>query len=104
MKFFIPHVSEAYYAQTYEGIIDAVKEQMRVPVTARKIYRLDYVHDKKQLRAEVGKLDPQQGRYEVFAILESRPYIVFTRLSNGGAGLTILVSNDEITEVVDFEE
>jgi len=104
LKFFVPHVSKADYARTYDGIIDAVKEQMRVPVTPRKIFRLDYVHDKKRLRAEVGKLDPQQGRYEVFAILESRPYVVFTRLSNGEAGLTMLVSNDEITEVVDFEE
>jgi hypothetical protein len=73
-------------------------------VAPRKIYRLDYTHDKKRLRAEVGKPDPQQGKYEVFAILESRPYVVYTRLSDGGAGLTILVNVDEITEVVDFEE
>jgi hypothetical protein len=104
MKFFIPHVPEADYAQTYDGIIKSVKEQMRIPVAPRKIYRLEYTQGKKQFKAEVGRPDPQQGRYEIFAILEAKPYVVFTRLSDGGPGLTILVSSDDVTGVIDFEE
>lgn len=104
MKFFIPHIAEDKYDLAYSNIITSVKEQMRIPVAARKIYTLEYIHDKRRRIAQVGQLDPQQGRYEVFAILEAKPYIVYTRRSDGGAGLTILVSNDEVTTITDFEE
>jgi hypothetical protein len=103
LKCFIPQVPRTKYEETYEEIAKSVKEQMRTSITPRRIYSLDYVHDKKRCHAEVGMVDPQQGRYEVVAIFESKPYIVYTRSANGSHGLTILVSGDEITTIKDFD-
>lgn len=103
MKFFVPQSARREYQETYEGIRKSVKEQLRVQIAERKIFSIDYVHDKKKWRAEVGQLDPQQGRYEVIAIFQSKPHIVFTRAVDGANGLTILVNSDEITEVEDFQ-
>lgn len=103
MKFFVPQVPQAQYQTTYDGIAKSVKEQLRIPITGRKIFSLDYAQGKKKWHAEVGQLDPQQGRYEILAIFEAKPHIVFTRAPGGGQGLTILVSNDEITGVQDFD-
>ena len=103
MKFFVPQSARREYQTTYDEIRKSVKEQLRVQIAERKIFSIDYVHDKKPWRAEVGQLDPQQGRYEVIAIFQSKPHIVFTRSPNGASGLTILVNSDEITEVEDFQ-
>jgi hypothetical protein len=103
MRFFVPHVSAAKTTDTYDNIVKSVKDQLRVTIATRKIFSISYVHDKKMLKAQVGKPDPQSGRYEVVAILEAKPYIVFTRGNDGGPGLNLLVSHDEITEVIDFD-
>ena len=102
MNFFIPQADVKDYEQTYGAIVKTVKEQMRIPITGRRIYSLDYVKDGKNLHFEVGQLEPQ-GRYEVLVILESKPHVVFTREINGSHGVTILVSNDDITNVEYFE-
>jgi hypothetical protein len=102
MKFFVPQTEVSEYETAYQGILRSVKDQMRMPITDRRIYSINYVHDKKKFRAKVGDLDPQQGRYEVVAILESKPHVIFTRAENGDPGLTMLVNSDEITEIEDF--
>jgi hypothetical protein len=102
MKFFIPHVKTRQYEDTYEQITKLLKEQLRMPIADRRIFSLCYTHDKKKWYAEVGQLEEQEGRYEILAIFESKPFIVFTRLENGDHGLTILVNKDEITDIVDF--
>jgi hypothetical protein len=102
MKFFVPQTEASEYETAYQGILRAVKDQMRMPITERRIFSISYVHDKKKFHADVGGLDPQQGRYEVLAILESKPHVIFTRAENGDPGLTMLVNSDEITDVEDF--
>jgi hypothetical protein len=103
MKFFVPQVKRSQHQATYDEIAKGVKEQLRVQITERKIFSLDFTKDKKKWHAEVGQLDPQQGRYEILAIFESKPHIIFTRTTTGTDGLTILVSNDEITGIEDFD-
>ncbi len=103
MKFFVPQVTRSKAEENYEEIAKSVKDQLRLPITESRIFSINYVHDKKRCRAEVGKPEPQQGRYDVVAIFESKPYIVFTRGKDGAAGLTILVSNDEITDIEYFD-
>ncbi len=102
MKFFVPGATTSSYEAAYQGILASVKDQLRIPIAGRRIYNIKYIHDKKRCRAEVGGLDPQQGRYQVVAIFESKPHIIFTRAEDGGQGLTILVNSDEITEIEDF--
>ncbi len=103
MKFFVPQASRSEYQSAYEGIAKAVKDQLRVAITDRRIFSIEFIQDKKNWRAEVGQPDPQQGRYEVIAIFESKPHIIFTKAADGSQGLTILISNDDITKVEDFE-
>ena len=103
MKFFIPQVSEPQYGEVYDAIVKSVKEQMRLKIEPKKIFRLNYIHDKRKKVAQVGKPDPQGGRYEVYAIFEAKPFIVFTRGKDGGHGLTMLISNQEITEIEYFD-
>jgi hypothetical protein len=102
MKFFVPQVAPGDFQATYEGIVKAVKDQLRIPIVERKIFSINYIHDKKPWRAEVGQLDPEHGRYKVVAIFEAKPYIVYTRALNGDQGITILVSGDEISAIEDF--
>ena len=103
MKFFVPQTQRQNYEKAYRTIVDLVKKQMRMPVTERRIYSLRYVQDKKTWVAAVGQPEPQEGRYEILAILEAKPHVVYTRTKNGGEGVTILINNDDITEVVDFD-
>lgn len=82
---------------------DLLKEQLRWPITDRRIASLRYVHDKKVCTATVGQLENQNHRYEIVAIYESSLYIVYTRAPNGAAGVTILVAKEEVTDVEDFD-
>lgn len=102
MKFFVPQASPAEYEATYGAIKKLVTEQLKTPITPRRIRRIDYLHDKKTYHLQVGSLE-QQGRYEVLAILESKPYIIYTRTKSGQGGITILVNCDEVTAVEDFD-
>lgn len=102
MQFFVPQFPPGEHEVVYAQLLDAVKDQMRMPITGRRIHAIKYVHDKKTLTARVGERDPQQGRFEVLAIFESKPYVLATRTPNGGTGVMILVDSNEITEVEEF--
>lgn len=101
MKFFIPQAKKSEFETKYQTIIEILKDQFRWPIVERKIFSLDYVHDKKSLSVEVGQELKQ--RYEVMAILESSSYLVFTRTPSGAAGVTLLVNKAEVESVVDFD-
>lgn len=103
MKFFVPHAKRGQGAAARDAIASVVHDQMKISMSARRIHSLDYVHDKKAYRLEVGKLDQQENRYEVTAIFEAKPFIVATRAPGGGSGPTILVNPDEVTSIVDFD-
>ena len=102
MKFHIPQVPASQQEAAYAVIAKAVKEQMRINVTPRRIFGINYLHDKKRINVRVGEHDPHDGRHIVLAILESSPYVVYTRQLTGGPGVNILVNKDEITEILDF--
>lgn len=102
MKFTVPGAKPADAEAAYQAIIDEVKDQLRIPIGTRRIASIRYLHDKRRYLAKVGGLDPQQGRYQVVAILEAKPHIIYTRTEAGGQGLTMLVNSDEITEIIDF--
>jgi hypothetical protein len=103
VKFFIPQTKKSEYDKQYQAIIATLKDQLRWPITDRRIYSLEYVHDKKNFKVEVGKLDPYEQRYEVVAILESSTFLVFTRTKDKGVGVTILVNPQEVTGIVNFD-
>ena len=102
MKFFIPELEPTQYEEAYRNMRDAVHDQMRTTITERRIRSISYLHDKKRYVATVGETMPKQDRFEVMAIYESKPYVIFTRTKSGGQGVTILVNQDEITDIEEF--
>ncbi len=102
MNFFIPQTRAPKHAYMYDSIIASVKDQLGCKITDRKIYSLEYVHDKKSYSATVGELEQIENRFKVWAILEAKLFIVFTRHPKTHEVVTILVNSDEVTSVVDF--
>lgn len=103
MQFFVPQAKKRDYETTYEGLIDIAKDQLRWPVTSRKIFRIEYISHKKPFIAEVGRLAPAEHRYEIVAILDSTVYLVVTKAIDGGPGITILVDKSDVTSVIEFD-
>lgn len=103
MKFFIPQVEPKKCNEVYDEMVKTVKDQMKMPISERKIYSISYVHEKKNWHAEVGQPDPQRGKYEVLAIFESKPFVIMTRSNAVETPLMMLVTPDEITDIKVFE-
>lgn len=103
MRFFIPSTKKSEIDLVYQGMVDFLKDQLRVVISDRKIFSITYIHDKKEILAQVGQLDQKGGRYEIMAIFESNPYIIYTQGKDGGNGVTILVDKNEIAAVKDFD-
>lgn len=104
VKYFIPQTKKRDHADTYDAMVTAVGDQLKATVGQRRIFSISYVREKKLCYAEVGQMDQQEGRYTVMAILESNPYIVYTRAKNGEPGVMVLVSKDDVTDIQDFLE
>lgn len=102
MKFFIPNTKAADVEETYKAMADSLKSQFRLPILERRIFSLNYTNSKHKWRAEVGKLEEQEDRYEILAIFESKSYIVYARSKTTNDGLTIMVDKDEVTAIEDF--
>jgi hypothetical protein len=102
MKFFIPNTKPHDAEDAYKALADSLKSQFRLPILDHRIYRLDYTNSKRRWRAEVGKLEEQEDRYEILAIFESKSYIVFARSKTTNDGLTIMVDKSEVTAIEDF--
>ena len=103
MKFFVPGTSAAHSETAYRTLFDAAKDQLRTPISEKRIFSLRYIHDKRTVSIEVGEPHPHHPKYQILAILESHPHIVLTRDRLGKHGPTIMVANAEITEVVEFD-
>jgi hypothetical protein len=105
MKFFIPKAESAEKAQAlYEAIRTFLSEQGMGECSERRIFRLQWRHDGKPHRAEIGK-DTSINREVVFAILhrpEVKLYYVCTTNSGVLRGTPVLAAEATVTEVVDF--
>jgi hypothetical protein len=104
MKFFVPGIVASQSEAAYEALFKTAREQLRVPITPKRIYRLEYVHDKRRITIQVGEFHPAHPRYIILAILESRPHIVITRTATAEPGPTIMVASNEITEIIEFTQ
>lgn len=103
MKFFVPGYTKGKAEAGYNDLLEHIKDQLRTPITPRRIFSISYTHDKKPYHIEVGKFEQQENRYEVVAIFESSVFIAMTRNKTGVQGIKILVSKDEVTDVKDFD-
>ena len=103
MKFFVPQAAVKETEAVYAEALDALKKQLRWPITPRRIRRMSYMHDKRHHTLEVGQLDDQETRFVVLAIFESSQYIAYTRTPEGRPGVIILVSPEDVTEIEDFD-
>ncbi len=102
MKFFVPRLESSEYEEAYKNMRDAVIEQMRTRVSERRIRSISYTHDKKRYVATVGEILPTNERFEVMAVFESKPFVIYTDSTMGGRGVTVLVNQDEITAMEEF--
>ncbi len=103
-KFFIPGAKDEAQA---EGIYDAVRQFVDVPIEDRRIFSLTYKHRGSIYRAEVGKHHAMNGEL-VVAILERAEYphgLFFVCTENRGVlrGEPILVGKHAVTSIADFD-
>lgn len=104
MKFFLPHAGTADMAeQTFKATKLFAKDNLGWNISDRRIFRIEYVHEGKNHKAEVGKVTDVNGE-EVIAILESNAYLVCTPNRGVLRGDPILVGTNEIRDIEDFEE
>lgn len=103
MQFYVPLATKRQQEDVYTAIVKLFEDQMRWTVQPRRIQSLKYLHDKKHYTAEVGKMDPSEGRYQVMAILESNYFVVYSRAAGGEHGTSILVNKSEVYELTEFE-
>lgn len=101
--FFIPGTDDAEMAEAiYEG---TRKNLLGESVPERRIQRLDYEHDGRKFRAEVGEQD-QRGEGTIMAIFgPSSPrnlYYVTTLNRAVFRGEPIMVGADEVRKVYEF--
>ncbi len=118
---FLPHIDDAAKAEELWHAGKAFMEgQGWRAVTEHRIFHLDYVHNSKEMEAEVGQShsyghpftwdyvpdydDPKAGEY-VIAIYENEggPFLVCTHNRGFVRGEPILVGSGERTRVVYFE-
>lgn len=108
MKFYIPHASSDEQAATvYQAIKSFAKDMTGWDASDRHIRRIEYVHEGKRYTAEVGELEPRTHE-EVIAILETAPkkglpYLVCTPNRGVVRGEPMLVGDNEIRDIEDFE-
>jgi hypothetical protein len=103
MKFFVPRARRGQGLATREALAKQIHDQLKISMSSRLIQAVEYTHDKKKCRLEVGQLDMQENRYQIAAIFESKPFMVATLSESGRPGPTILVNPDEITKIIDFD-
>jgi hypothetical protein len=103
MKFFIPHTEKPDEA---EHVLNAVRTFAATTtgwtITDRRIFRIAFRHNGKDLVDEVGKPDPSNGEV-VVAILESNAFLVCTRNRGASLGMPLLVGHDDAYSVAYFE-
>ncbi|MFZ3235132.1 MAG: hypothetical protein WA417_18140 [Stellaceae bacterium] len=104
--FFIPLAKDASEAETvYRGIRKFVCRQAAGPLDDRRIFRIEYRHNQKRFCAQVGEPEQREGGM-VLAILKRRDYglyLVCTPDRGAARGSPILVGENEITSLVDFD-
>ena len=103
MKFFVPQAKKGQGMAVREAFAKHIHDQLKISMSGRLIQAVEYTHDKKKCRLEVGQLDQQENRYQIAAIFESKPFMVATLGEGGRPGPTILVNPDEITKIIDFD-
>jgi hypothetical protein len=103
MKFFVPGAESPSSAEEIWGETRARVEEDFGTVRDRRVFRLDFRHDAKDLVAEVGQADPQLGG-TVVAIFNTRDMnYVCTATGGGDDRRPSLVGKHETYEVEYFE-
>lgn len=103
MRFFVPKAKDDTQAQAvWEATKKFAEENLRCQVSERRIFSIAYHHHGKDYYVEVGKPDPRNGEL-VIAILESNPYLICTPNRGVLRGTPILVGQDKVERILDFQ-
>jgi hypothetical protein len=102
MKFFMPNATDEQEAeQVYKAIKEHAEKAVDQKTSNRRIFRINYEHDKKNHTAEVGKPDTMTGEI-VLAIFESYSYLICTPNRGGFNGHPIMAGTPY--RIVDFDK
>ena len=106
MKFFLPHAKDEAEAESvYDGIKKFLLQELGADCSPRRVRLLEYVHEGKTYRAEVGQ-DHSLNKEPVIAILYEpmrRLYHVCTPNRGVIRGGSILVGESSVHHVEDFD-
>jgi len=103
MKFFIPKEDNTELAEKiYQSAKLFAKDTLGWVITDRRIFLIEYTHDGKYHKAVVGQINDTNNE-EIVAILESNAYLICTPNRGVLRGMPILVGQEEIRHIEDFE-
>ncbi len=103
MRFFVPEAKDDTQAQAvWEATKKFAEENLRCQVSERRIFSIAYHHHDADYYVEIGKPDPRTGEL-VLVILESNPYLICTPNRGVLRGVPILVGQDKVERILDFQ-
>ena len=105
MKFFIPAaMDDANAEQIYSAIRQFLDQELGAAFSHDRIFRLGYVDERKEYRAQVGKLHPLNSEPVVAILFEPLRSLYHVCTTNRGVtrGMSILVGAHETRFREDF--
>ncbi len=103
MEFFIPKEDNPELAEKlYQSVKLFAKDTLRWVITDRRIFSIEYTHAGKYHKAVVGLINDTNNE-EIVAILESNAYLICTPNRGVLRSMPILVGQEEIRHIEDFE-
>lgn len=106
MKFFLPHATDEAQAESvYDAVRKFLTQEMGAECSPRRIRLLEYVHDGKHYRAEVGQVH-SMNKEPVIAILYEpfrRLYHICTPNRGVVRGGSIMAGESSVHHAEDFD-
>jgi hypothetical protein len=104
MNFFFPGIDSIESAEKFWlATKQFAEETLRWKVTNRRIFSIQYTHNRQNMYAEVGKPETPNGEL-VLVILESNAYLVCTISRGVKRGMPFLVGREEAWDVKYFDD
>ncbi len=103
MKFFVPAANDHIRA---EHVYNAIAKYAQAPITEKRIWKLQWLHNGMNMECEVGKTLPsscQTGKELVLAIFECENLYKICTLTHGGVkGEPILIEKSSQSSAIYF--
>ena len=103
MRFLVPEAKDDTQVQAvWEATKKFAEENLKCQISERRIFGIAYHDHGEGYYAEVGRPDPRTGEL-VLVILESNPYLICTPSRGVLRDIPILVGQDKVERILDFQ-